>query len=98
MCFLFTDEPVFTPSRLFVKYGDSASATCSVCPTCTEFVNLERAVGDHVTNGTEITWTIDRMTEWNTQAICYYTDGDDRQCSSDLYVNVYSKFTHRLTN
>ncbi|XP_034455781.1 hemicentin-1-like [Hippoglossus hippoglossus] len=82
------DKPVFTPSRLWVKHGDSTSATCSVCQNCTDLLSLERSVGVHATNGTTITWTVDRLTEWRTKPICHYKY-DKKQCCSTLCVTAY---------
>ncbi|XP_062244781.1 uncharacterized protein LOC133954397 isoform X2 [Platichthys flesus] len=92
-------KPVFTPSTLVVKHGDSATATCTVCPSCTERFNLEKAIGSHTkNNNTTITWTVDRFTEWSTKPQCYY---GVKQCRSLLPVIVYKppdsvsfSFTH----
>ncbi|XP_060944299.1 vascular cell adhesion protein 1-like [Limanda limanda] len=82
------DKPEFTPSRLIVKHGDSVSATCKVCQSCTELLSLERAVGRHTTSGTTITWTVDNMTQWSTKAICHYRHGET-QCCTALNVTAY---------
>ncbi|XP_069386845.1 vascular cell adhesion protein 1-like isoform X2 [Paralichthys olivaceus] len=84
------EKPVFAPSRLVVKHGDSTSATCSVCPSCTgKKFGLEKAVGKLIQNGTIITWTVDTMTEWSVVAICYYLKADNENCNSELNVIVY---------
>ncbi|XP_076583646.1 vascular cell adhesion protein 1-like isoform X4 [Chaetodon auriga] len=85
------DKPVFTPSRLVVKFGDSSSARCSVCQRChSEAYGLETSVGVRAKNGTMASWTVDTMTEWDTSAMCYYNDKDTGcQCSSTLPVTVY---------
>lgn len=85
------DKPVFTPSRLVVKHGDPTSAACSVCRSCqSNITGLERAVGDHTTNGTTILWTVENMTEWATSPICYYAKAvDEGQCCTFLSVTVY---------
>ncbi|XP_076583643.1 vascular cell adhesion protein 1-like isoform X2 [Chaetodon auriga] len=85
------DEPVFTPSRLVVKFGSSSSARCSVCQHChSEAYGLETSVGVRTKNGTMVSWTVDTMTEWDTSAMCYYNDEDTGcQCSSTLPVTVY---------
>ncbi|XP_070684260.1 vascular cell adhesion protein 1-like [Pempheris klunzingeri] len=102
MCFMFlfsalvyvscADQPVFTPSRLVLKYGDPAFAMCSVCQhACVgTLFGLEKSMGALKTNGTTISWTVDSMTEWDTSALCYYTKNDsDDQCCTTLPVTVY---------
>ncbi|XP_042280795.1 immunoglobulin superfamily member 10-like isoform X4 [Thunnus maccoyii] len=85
------DKPVFTPSRLVVKFGDPTSATCLACQhTCpNELFGLEKSVGAATINGTTISWDVDSVTEWDTSLMCYYTDNNDNQCCSTLPVTVY---------
>ncbi|XP_070846440.1 vascular cell adhesion protein 1-like [Chaetodon trifascialis] len=85
------DEPVFTPSRLVVKFGDSASARCSVCQHChSETHGLETSLGVRTINGTTAFWRVDTMTEWDTSAMCYYNVKESGcQCFSILPVTVY---------
>ncbi|XP_076583648.1 intercellular adhesion molecule 2-like [Chaetodon auriga] len=85
------EKPVFSPSRLVVQYGDPVSASCSGCrhaclrgPT-----DLEVSAGVTRQNGSMILWTVDNVTEWDTSAVCYYTDDDGNQCCSKLPVTVY---------
>ncbi|XP_067441379.1 vascular cell adhesion protein 1-like isoform X2 [Thunnus thynnus] len=85
------DKPVFTPSRLVVKFGDPTSAKCLACQhTCpNELYGLEKSVGNVTKNGTTISWDIDRVTEWDISLMCYYTGDDNNQCCSTLPVTVY---------
>ncbi|XP_062290877.1 cell adhesion molecule 4-like [Scomber scombrus] len=85
------EKPVFTPSRLIVKYGDPTTATCLVCQhNCTsDIFGLEHAVGYTEENGTTISWKVDSLTEWDTSPMCYYTDDDDNQCVTRLPITVY---------
>ncbi|XP_044203512.1 vascular cell adhesion protein 1-like isoform X3 [Thunnus albacares] len=85
------DKPVFTPSRLVVKFGDPTSATCLVCQhTCpNDLYGLEKSVGSITKNGTTISWEVDSLTEWDIPLMCYYTDDDNNQCCSTLPVTVY---------
>uniref|UniRef100_A0A8C5D036 Ig-like domain-containing protein n=1 Tax=Gouania willdenowi TaxID=441366 RepID=A0A8C5D036_GOUWI len=85
------DKPVFTPSRLVVKYGDPVSATCVMCKNdCLgTFFGLETPLGLKSENGTTVVWTVLKMTEWNTSPLCYYNRYDDKQCCSLLPVTVY---------
>uniref|UniRef100_A0A3Q1HHZ9 Ig-like domain-containing protein n=1 Tax=Anabas testudineus TaxID=64144 RepID=A0A3Q1HHZ9_ANATE len=87
-----SDKPVFTPSRLVVKHGDSASATCSVCQSACKntLYGLEKSVGRHTINGTTVSWEVDSLTEWGTELTCYYSVNDTEvQCCSILPITVY---------
>ncbi|XP_034400388.1 vascular cell adhesion protein 1-like isoform X2 [Cyclopterus lumpus] len=84
------DKPVFTPSRLVVKFGDPTAASCSVCERCIDNIfNLESPVGLTSINGTTMFWTIERLTEWLTSPICYYNTDTDVQCCTILPITVY---------
>ncbi|XP_040892796.1 vascular cell adhesion protein 1-like isoform X3 [Toxotes jaculatrix] len=85
------DKPVFTPSRVVVKYGDSISVMCYACQSgCNEDqTGLESPVGNTTKNGTRILWTVDRMTEWDSNVFCYYSNAADYQCCSLLPLTVY---------
>lgn len=86
------DKPVFTPSRLVVKYGDPVAANCSVCEDCLDLFGLETPLGEQNQNGTTISWKASEMTEWDSTPSCYYTKKDsDDQCCSDLPITVYRK-------
>ncbi|CAI5681061.1 unnamed protein product [Oreochromis niloticus] len=86
-----TDNPVFTPSALVVKYGDPANVTCVVCQKdCSEDSSgLEHAVGKVRPNGTTMFWTVDRLTEWDIFVMCYYNNDAGNQCSSTLDLTLY---------
>ena len=88
-----TDKPEFSPSRLVVKHGDRASASCSVCQRdcINNTFGLEKSVGNLTTIGTTILWTVDSLTEWSASPMCYYTSASGHQCSTELPVTVYSK-------
>ncbi|XP_008303226.1 cell adhesion molecule 3-like [Stegastes partitus] len=85
------DKPVFTPSRLVVKYGDSASAECVACTGACQntLYNLEKSVGDVTRNGTTLLWTVGSLTEWDPSPDCYYNTDTNKQCCSTLPVIVY---------
>ncbi|XP_014881498.1 vascular cell adhesion protein 1-like [Poecilia latipinna] len=89
-----SDKPVITPSRLVVKFGDPASATCVACqqaclPLDDSVISMEASLGTPDINGTKVTWTVDRMTEWELTPKCYYTDSTNHQCCTSLSVTVY---------
>uniref|UniRef100_A0A3B3V8W4 Ig-like domain-containing protein n=1 Tax=Poecilia latipinna TaxID=48699 RepID=A0A3B3V8W4_9TELE len=88
-----SDKPVITPSRLVVKFGDPASATCVACqqaclPLDDSVISMEASLGTPDINGTKVTWTVDRMTEWELTPKCYYTTLV-HQCCTSLSVTVY---------
>ncbi|XP_041640276.1 basement membrane proteoglycan-like [Cheilinus undulatus] len=86
-----SDKPKFTPSTLVVKYGDPASAICTVCERdcLNQVFDLERSVGSRTKNGTTITWTIDSLTEWDLSLQCYYNTESNDQCCSILPFTLY---------
>ncbi|XP_036949822.1 cell adhesion molecule 4-like isoform X7 [Acanthopagrus latus] len=84
------DKPVFTPSRLVVKYGDPTSANCSVCQHCQRNFGLEMPVGNKKENGHLISWNVDHLTEWGLSLLCYYTTAAGHQCCSSLNITVYN--------
>ncbi|XP_010779132.1 vascular cell adhesion protein 1-like isoform X2 [Notothenia coriiceps] len=86
------DKPRFTPSRLVAQFGKPTSALCSVCqPGChVTLFDIENPIGTKKKNGTEITWTVNNMTEWINSTMCYYTnDTTNVQCCSVLPITVY---------
>lgn len=99
-----TDEtcvhlPVFTTSRVVVKYGDPANATCVACQNNCRNVShagLEVPIGNHSIEGAVLRWNADTVTEWDLLFKCYYVDKDDVQCSNTLQVTVYRKLNNCL--
>lgn len=92
-----TNNPVFTPPALIVKYGDPANATCVVCEVGCHgnLSGLEHAVGKVTEYITTLFWTVDKLTEWETYVMCYYnTDAGDQCYNSTLSINVYRKYVH----
>lgn len=88
-----TDSPVFTPPSLVARYGKPATASCSVCETdCIGTVfGLEAAVGTQKGNGTNISWEVDSLTEWDTWLSCFYNNKDGQQCDTRLTITLYGK-------
>ncbi|KAG7485663.1 vascular cell adhesion 1-like [Solea senegalensis] len=86
-----TYRPYFIPSRLVVKHGDSTSAACHLCSSCQDnkFM-LEFPAGEDSRNGTVISWTSPKMTEWGRSVLCHYSiTATDKMCCSELPVTVY---------
>ncbi|XP_051801805.1 uncharacterized protein LOC127533248 [Acanthochromis polyacanthus] len=90
------DKPVFSPSRLVVKYGDQASARCTACRSdCqSDQTNLNVSIGKPRKDGNIILWKVDSMTAWNPSAMCYYIKDDGNTCCNHLPVTVYSPPQH----
>ncbi|XP_043971615.1 vascular cell adhesion protein 1-like [Gambusia affinis] len=87
------DKPVITPSRLVVKFGDPASATCVACqqaclPPDENIINIEASLGTSNINGSTVSWTVNQMTEWELTPKCFYTTEND-QCCTNLPITVY---------
>uniref|UniRef100_A0A3Q3AAI9 Ig-like domain-containing protein n=1 Tax=Kryptolebias marmoratus TaxID=37003 RepID=A0A3Q3AAI9_KRYMA len=89
------DKPVFTPSRLVVKYGDPADATCvSSRDNCLyDFLNLTVTLGNVNKIGSKLSWRVDNMTEWDPNTVCFF-ELDDEQCKVSLPVTVYTPAEH----
>lgn len=88
------DKPIFTPTKVVVKYGNPFSANCSVCQhACfrNSTTGLEKALGVYTQNGSDISWMVASMTEWDTFALCYYEDIPNHQCCTSLNITVYRK-------
>ncbi|XP_077426091.1 neuronal growth regulator 1-like [Vanacampus margaritifer] len=85
------DKPVFSPPRLVVMFGKSASASCSVCQhAChNKLFGLEKSIGKEQRNGTTILWTVDQMDQFPSSAMCYYNKGNGSHCCSTLPITVY---------
>lgn len=85
------DKPVFSPSRLVVKYGDRVSARCTACQHACQKdqANLNVSIGHSRKDGNIILWKVDSMTAWNPSAMCYYNNDDGNVCCNHLPVTVY---------
>uniref|UniRef100_A0A8C4ICM3 Ig-like domain-containing protein n=1 Tax=Dicentrarchus labrax TaxID=13489 RepID=A0A8C4ICM3_DICLA len=89
------EKPVFSPSRLVVKFGDPSSTMCTVCEQCTTAFGLVSSSGENTENGTTITWQADSVTEWELPLLCYYEkyindpNQEFDQCCTPLHVTVY---------
>ncbi|KAL6111013.1 uncharacterized protein ACO6RY_19978 [Pungitius sinensis] len=86
-----TNKPVFTPSSLVVRFGDSTSANCSVCEdACVRNqYDVETPVGRRTKMGSTVLWTVDALTEWSPSSMCYYSNDAGHQCCTYLHVTVY---------
>uniref|UniRef100_A0A4W6BYN8 Ig-like domain-containing protein n=1 Tax=Lates calcarifer TaxID=8187 RepID=A0A4W6BYN8_LATCA len=50
---------------------------------------LDNSVGDFTINRTTILWTVEKITEWDTSAICYYINAAKDLCCTSLPVTVH---------
>lgn len=92
----FTKCPEFIPSRLVVKYGDQANATCVACKDDCNFsfslFNLEKPVGISWNDSeTKLSWSVVKLTEWDISLLCYFIV-NGIHCVSELPVTVYRKY------
>ncbi|KAK7929617.1 hypothetical protein WMY93_006012 [Mugilogobius chulae] len=82
-----SELPVFSPSRLVVRYNHSATATCSICnSSCDYKLRLEEPFQSSFSRGKELVWNVSRVTEWDVEPICSIFDSS---CTSTLEVIVY---------
>uniref|UniRef100_A0A1A8IIT1 Ig-like domain-containing protein n=1 Tax=Nothobranchius kuhntae TaxID=321403 RepID=A0A1A8IIT1_NOTKU len=86
-------KPVLTPSRLVLRYGDSANVTCEVCGH-QGTPKFEKSLGKVTGNNTTAVWIVDKMTEWDITSICYYEDEEGKLQATILPVVVYQLPEH----
>uniref|UniRef100_A0A1A8CCY6 Ig-like domain-containing protein n=2 Tax=Nothobranchius TaxID=28779 RepID=A0A1A8CCY6_NOTKA len=86
-------KPVLTPSRLVLRYGDSANVTCEVCGH-QGTPKFEKSLGKVTGNNTTAVWIVDKMTEWDITSICYYEDKEGKLQATILPVVVYQLPEH----
>ncbi|XP_045576432.1 hemicentin-1 isoform X1 [Salmo salar] len=79
------------PPRVVVRYGDSVSVNCSTSSTDHEGMGWEATFGgtDSKKNVSIVTWTVDNLTDWTIEPICYMTLIDGKQPSKVLPVILY---------
>ncbi|XP_028842518.1 hemicentin-1-like isoform X2 [Denticeps clupeoides] len=78
------------PSRLVVRYGDSASANCST-DVETSGMGWESPVsGQSLTEGVQLlTWHVGRLDKWDIQPLCFSIPVHADQCMESLSLTVY---------
>lgn len=81
------------PQRIVVLFGSPASANCSTNATH-HGLGWEASQGgvDRMENVQLITWTVDSLTHWDIQPICYVISTADEQKLLPLDITVYSEF------
>lgn len=80
------------PAEVLVRFGDPVSVNCSTSATDALGISWEAAFGEtgyemHST----VTWTVDRLTEWNIEAKCYMNLRGIR-CFKMPNITLYSKY------
>lgn len=90
-----TDCPlILTPAEVVVRFGDPVSVNCSVAST-TDFLGMgwEAAFGGTgFEQKSSLTWTVEKVEEWNIYPQCYMTRKNGEQCSVTPDVTVYSEY------
>lgn len=90
-----TDCPlILTPAEVVVRFGDRVSVDCSVAST-TDFLGMgwEAAFGSTgFEQKSSLTWTVEKVEEWNIYPQCYMTQKNGEQCSVTPDVTVYSEY------
>ncbi|XP_062304932.1 intercellular adhesion molecule 2-like [Osmerus eperlanus] len=84
-----------SPSRLVVRYGDPASALCTITqdPKEPDLFSWEASIGDvRIPGPRNKTLQVDRVDQWDTAPLCYSTflmKSEELQCKTRLNVTVY---------
>lgn len=82
-----------SPTMVVAKYGDRVSVNCS-----TSLSNFTGMGWESPANGTgleyvsHLTWTVDSLTKWDIEPMCYVVDQDEKYCTEKLQVVLYCKF------
>ncbi|RVE69668.1 hypothetical protein OJAV_G00080310 [Oryzias javanicus] len=80
-----------SPSTVVVKYGDRVSVNCSTSLSNITGMGLESPVeGTGAENTTHLIWTVDSLTEWDIEPLCYVVAPDGNDCTKKIQVIVYS--------
>lgn len=83
---------------MVVKYGDRVSLTCTTKESKENF----EGIGWEAKNGgtgsvheNQVTWTVESLTEWEEDPMCFFTSIGGQQCSKETKIVLYSKsFLH----
>ncbi|XP_040001182.1 uncharacterized protein LOC120799834 isoform X2 [Xiphias gladius] len=79
-----------SPSILVVRFEDPVTANCSVPQMGFSLLGWEVSLAvPQPTMDRFLVWSVDRMTEWSTKAMCYALSDKGGQCHIDLPVIVY---------
>ncbi|XP_024127275.1 hemicentin-2 isoform X1 [Oryzias melastigma] len=80
-----------SPSMVVAKYGDRVSVNCST--SLSNFTGMgweSSANGTGLKDVSHLTWTVDSLTEWGIEPMCYVVDQDEKYCTEKLQVVLYS--------
>ncbi|KAI5091554.1 intercellular adhesion molecule 5-like [Silurus meridionalis] len=85
------ESMVITPSKLVVKYGDAASATCSTTEQKHGGMGWEASEGgvDIVEGVQQVTWAVPNITHWDLKPICYMISENVEQLVKELNIVIY---------
>nr|XP_046271831.1 uncharacterized protein LOC124073572 [Scatophagus argus] len=83
-----------SPPRVVVRYGDPVSVNCSTSESQFDGIGWEVPIGGTGSvNVTHLTWTVNRLTEWNITPLCFFSPSKDsplKQCVLSPDVVVYT--------
>ncbi|XP_076584496.1 intercellular adhesion molecule 1-like [Chaetodon auriga] len=79
-----------SPPALVVRFGDPATANCSVQRTGFSVLGWEVSLAaPEVTMDCFLVWSVDRMSEWSIKPMCYALSEQGGQCHINLPLTVY---------
>ena len=90
-----TDCPlILTPAEVVVRFGDPVSVNCSTAST-TDFLGMSweaSAGGTGFEDKSSLTWTVEKVDEWDIKPQCYMTRRNGKQCFMTPDITVYSEY------
>lgn len=79
-----------TPPELVVRYGDPALVTCNTSAPDVAGMGWEATVGGTgLEYSSNVTWMVENLENWNTEASCFINLNDGYQCVVALPITLY---------
>ncbi|KAM8723919.1 hemicentin-2 isoform 2-T2 [Acanthopagrus schlegelii] len=82
---------ILTPAEVVVRFGDPVSVNCSTAST-TDFLGMgweASAGGTGFEYKSSLTWTVEKVDEWDIKPQCYMTRRNGKQCFMTPDITVY---------
>ncbi|XP_036944946.1 intercellular adhesion molecule 5 isoform X2 [Acanthopagrus latus] len=82
---------ILTPAEVVVRFGDPVSVNCSTAST-TDFLGMSweaSAGGTGFEDKSSLTWTVEKVDEWDIKPQCYMTRRNGKQCFMTPDITVY---------
>ncbi len=84
---------IFSPSEVVVRFGDRISINCSTSATDVTGMGWEATVGGTgLQNLPAVTWTVEKLTEWKAEPMCFLNRKNNPQCNAIQTVTLYSEY------